>query len=172
MWSLLPECKSTQHCQLLKQSDTEAVNWYLKAAEQGHARAQYNLGWKYENGQGKVDIEDSKGKAALETLIEIIAQHPKFWKGKADTIINIVNEISKGKIFQNQIRECALELVYSLAKSSASAIKKSANFKNIFIPLLFNLMLEIDNENDDMKWEKNYEEKAEDRDEMFYAVRD
>ena len=127
---------------------------------------------KYENGQGKVDIEDSKGKAALETLIEIIDQHPKFWKGKADTIINIVNEISKGKIFQNQIRECALELVYSLAKSSASAIKKSANFKNIFIPLLFNLMLEIDNENDDMKWEKNYEENEEDRDEMFYAVRD
>ena len=33
-------------------------------------------------------------------------------------------------------------------------------------------MLEIDNENDDMKWEKNYEENEEDRDEMFYAVRD
>ena len=127
---------------------------------------------KYENGQAKVDIEDSKGKAALETLIEIVDQHPKFWKGKTDTIINIVNEISKGKIFQNQIRECALELVYSLAKNSASSIKKSANFKNIFIPLLFNLMLEIDNENDETKWEKNYEENEEDRDEMFYAVRD
>ena len=32
---------------------------------------------KYENGQGKVDIENSKGKAALETLIEIVDQHPK-----------------------------------------------------------------------------------------------
>ena len=127
---------------------------------------------KYENGQNKTDIADSKGKAALETMIEIIDQHPKFWKGKADTIINIVNEISKGKIFQNQIRECALELVYSLAKSSPSAIKKSANFKNIFLPLIFNLMLEIDYENDDAKWEKNIEENEEDRDEMFYAVRD
>ena len=106
-----------------------------------------------------MDIADSKGKSALETMIEIIDQHPKFWKGKADTIINIVNEISKGKIFQNQIRECALELVFSLAKSSPSAIKKSVNFKNIFLPLLFNLMLEIDNENDDAKWEKNIEEK-------------
>ena len=127
---------------------------------------------KYENGQGKVDIENSKGKAALETLIEIVDQHPKFWKGKTDTIINIVNEISKGKIFQNQIRELSLELVLSLAKTSASSIKKSANFKNIFLPLLFNLMLEIDNENDDAKWEKNYEENEENRDEMFYAVRD
>ena len=127
---------------------------------------------KYENGQNKTDIADSKGKAALETMIEIIDQHPKFWKGKADTIINIVNEISKGKIFQNQIRECALELVYSLAKSTPSSIKKSANFQNVFLPLLFNLMLEIDNENDDAKWEKNIEENEEDRDEMFYAVRD
>ena len=33
-------------------------------------------------------------------------------------------------------------------------------------------MLEIDNENDDAKWEKNYEENEENRDEMFYAVRD
>ena len=127
---------------------------------------------RYENEQKKVDIADSKGKAALETMIEIIDQHPKFWKGKTDIIINIVIEISKGKIFQNQIRECALELVYSLAKSSPSTIKKSDNFKNQFIPLLFNLMLEIDNENDEAKWEKNIEENEEDRDEMFYAVRD
>ena len=127
---------------------------------------------KYENEQNKTDIEESKGKAAIETMIEIIDTWPKFWKGKTDTIINIVNEISKGKIFKNQIRECALEMVYSLAKQSPSVIKKSTNFKNIFLPLLFNLMLEIDNENDDAKWEKNLEEDEEDRDEMFYAVRD
>ncbi len=127
---------------------------------------------KYENGKSDIDIENSKGKAALEAMIEIIDQHPKFWKGKTDTIINIVSEISKGRIFQNQIRECALELVYSLAKSTPSTIKKSANFKNIFLPLLFNLMLEIDYENDEAKWENNIEENEEDRDEMFYAVRD
>ena len=32
--------------------------------------------------------------------------------------------------------------------------------------------MEIDNENDDAKWEKEIEENDEDRDEMFYAVRD
>ena len=127
---------------------------------------------KYENEQKKTDIEDSKGKLALETMIEIIDQHPKFWKGKEDTIITIVNEISKGKIFKNQIRECALELVYSLAKSSPSSIKKSAQFKNTFLPLLFLLMLEVDNENDEKKWENNTEENEADFDEMFYAVRD
>ena len=127
---------------------------------------------KHENEQKIKDIAESKGKAALETIIEIIDQHPKFWKGKTDDIIIIVNEISKVKIFQNQIRECALELVYSLAKSTPSTIKKSPKFKNIFIPLLFNLMLEVDSENDEKKWEKNIEEDESDFDEMFYAVRD
>ena len=30
----------------------EAVKWYRKAAEQGHARAQYSLGFMYYNGRG------------------------------------------------------------------------------------------------------------------------
>ena len=127
---------------------------------------------KYENEQKNKDFSESKGKAALETMIDIVDQHPKFWKGKTDTIITIVNEISKSKIFQNSIRECALELVYSLAKSSPSSIKKSAQFKNVFLPLLFNLLLEIDFENDEKGWEKNIEENENDADEMFYGVRD
>ena len=127
---------------------------------------------KYENEQKNKDFSESKGKAALETMIDIVDQHPKFWKGKTDTIITIVNEISKAKIFQNSIRECALELVYSLAKSSPSSIKKSAQFKNVFLPLLFNLLLEIDFENDEKGWEKNIEENENDADEMFYGVRD
>ena len=125
---------------------------------------------KYEHEQQ--NTAESKGKAALETMIEIIDQHPKFWKGKTDTIITIVNEISKPKIFKNDLRECALELVFSLAKSSPSAIKKSAQFKNTFLPLLFSLILEVDYENDEKGWEKNIEENEADADEMFYAVRD
>ena len=34
------------------QNGTEAVKWYTKAAEQGDAGAQFNLGSMYRNGQG------------------------------------------------------------------------------------------------------------------------
>ena len=34
------------------QSDKEAVQWFKKAAEQGYADAQYNLGCMYANGRG------------------------------------------------------------------------------------------------------------------------
>lgn len=35
------------------QDDPQALEWFLKAAEQGHADAQFNLGMMYENGQDK-----------------------------------------------------------------------------------------------------------------------
>ena len=34
------------------QNDTEALNWYHKAAEQGYASAQNNIGWMYQQGRG------------------------------------------------------------------------------------------------------------------------
>ena len=36
----------------VKQDHNEAVTWYRKAAEQGHAQAQYNLGLIYGKGHG------------------------------------------------------------------------------------------------------------------------
>ena len=35
-----------------QQNSEEALNWFLKAAEQGHAKAQYNAGAMYYRGQG------------------------------------------------------------------------------------------------------------------------
>ena len=34
------------------QDYSEAAAWYRQAAEQGHANAQFNLGWMYANGRG------------------------------------------------------------------------------------------------------------------------
>ncbi|MDB3966611.1 sel1 repeat family protein, partial [Porticoccaceae bacterium] len=36
----------------IPENDAEAVKWYRKAAEQGDANAQYNLGFMYYNGEG------------------------------------------------------------------------------------------------------------------------
>ena len=53
---------------------TEAVKWYRRAAEQGHAKAQNWLGWCYKNGKGvKVDLAESAKwyrKAAEQGIVE------------------------------------------------------------------------------------------------------
>ena len=35
----------------------EALKWYRKAADQGHAKAQYALGWMFANGDGVTMIK-------------------------------------------------------------------------------------------------------------------
>jgi len=45
----------------VSQDDREAVKWYRKAAEQGDALAQYNLGGMYDEGQG---VPQNDGEAA------------------------------------------------------------------------------------------------------------
>ena len=66
----------------MAQDYAEAVKWYRKAAEQGHAVAQYNLGWCYDKGKGvaqnqseaikwyrkAADQGDTDAKEALERL--------------------------------------------------------------------------------------------------------
>ena len=44
------------------ENDAEAVKWYLKAAKQGNAKSQFNLGAMYENGKGvsKNDAEAAR----------------------------------------------------------------------------------------------------------------
>ena len=41
----------------MTEDEAEAAKWYRKAAEQGNASAQYNLGVRYDNGQGVVKDE-------------------------------------------------------------------------------------------------------------------
>ena len=37
------------------EDDAKAVSWYRKAAEQGHAKAQFNLGYMYAKGEGVLE---------------------------------------------------------------------------------------------------------------------
>jgi TPR repeat protein len=45
---------------IIKKNDTEAVEWWIKAAGQGHARAQYRLADAYWSGEG---VPEDKGMA-------------------------------------------------------------------------------------------------------------
>jgi len=52
------------------ENNSTALEWYRKAAKQGHADAQNNLGWMYRNGEG-VDQNDS---TALEWFLKAAGQ--------------------------------------------------------------------------------------------------
>jgi len=51
-------------------------------------------------------------------------------------------------------------------------MKKCQNLKDKFIPMLFELLCEVDNIDNENEWEKQKEEDENDKEEMFYAIRD
>ena len=82
----------------LSQNYAEAVKWYTKAASQGHAAAQNNLGYCYEKGFGvdediekakywyqkAVDLGNSKAKINLERIVKNTGNSPS----KSPTSLN------------------------------------------------------------------------------------
>lgn len=118
----------------------------------------------------KADPE--KGKNALEALNTLTDEHPKLWKGKLETLIEIISQIAKEIHFSNDIRESALEIIYTLSSKTPAFIRKSPNFKNIFLILVFELLLDVDNKNNLNKWDSQTEEDELELKEMYFGARD
>ena len=110
-------------------------------------------------------------KEIFDSLIFLVDSYPKFFKNSIDLIIEIVCAISSEQKISFNIRSTCLEIIYSLANSIPGKIRSSKNFQELFIPLLFKLLLEIDNIDSLDKWEKLKEDDENDMEFMFYAVK-
>jgi len=115
----------------------------------------------------KTDVE--AGKQSLIALNDLAEAKGKFWKDHLDALITVICEIAKETSFEAEVRETALEIVYSLAKGTPVNMRKSKVLKNVFIPLLFQLMCDLDNINNIEAWTKSNEDAELDNKEMFYG---
>ena len=110
-------------------------------------------------------------KQIFDSLIFLVDSYPKFFKNNIDLIIDTVCKISSEQKISFTLRSTSLEIVYSLANTIPGKIRSSKNFQELFIPLLFKLLLEIDNPNSIDEWEKLREEDENDMEYMFYSVK-
>ncbi len=115
----------------------------------------------------KSDIE--AGKQSLIALNDLAEAKGKFWKDHLDALITVVCEIAKEQSFGSEIRETALEIIYSLAKGTPVNMRKSKVLKSVFIPLVFQLMCDLDNVNNIPSWTSSNEDAELDNKEMFYG---
>ena len=115
----------------------------------------------------KTNIE----KEIFDSLIFLVDSYPKFFKNNIEGIIEFVSKISAEKKIEFRIRTSILEIIYSLSHSIPGKIRGSNNFSKIFIPLIFNLLLDIDNINSLEGWEKLKEEDENDLEFMFYHIK-
>ncbi len=110
-------------------------------------------------------------KQIFDSLIFLVDSYPKFFKNSIDLIIDSVCKISSEKKISFHLRSSSLEIVFSLANSIPGKIRSSKNFQELFVPLLFKLLLEIDNIDSLDKWEELKEEDENDMEFMFYSVK-
>ena len=104
----------------------------------------------------------------IESLNSLAELHPKFFcnnnnnnnnKNCDDFIENLMNFIIiiSDKPFENKIRICSLEIIFSLSEKIPKKIRDSNVFKSKFLNKLFEYIREIDtSENNLIEWEKKY----------------
>jgi hypothetical protein len=80
-------------------------------------------------------------KQIFDSLIFLIDSYPKFFKNNIDLIIESVTKIASEPKISFQLRTSSLEIIFSLANSIPAKIRSSKNFQDLFIPLLFKLLL-------------------------------
>ena len=107
-------------------------------------------------------------KEIFDSLIILVDGYPKFFINNLDELIEFVCKISSEEKIEFSIRSSSLELIYSLAHSIPAKIRGSKNFIELFIPLIFRLLKELDNIDSLEKWEKIKEEDESDLEFMFY----
>lgn len=118
------------------------------------------------------DEDGTKSKACLETLNFLTELHPKLWKEDLESFLDIICEILISNQISKQNQQSAFQLVLSFTKSTPAYVRKSTVFKEKFIPILMNLLKDVDNVNDLKTWTSLTEDNDNDHDEMHFAARE
>ena len=110
-------------------------------------------------------------KQIFDSLIFLVDSYPRFFKNNIDLIIDCVYKICSEQKISFHLRTSTLEIIFSLANSIPGKIRSSKNFQELFVPLIFKLLLELDNINSLNEWEQLKEEDENDMEYMFYSVK-
>ena len=115
----------------------------------------------------KIELE----KEIFDSLIFLADSYPKFFMNNLNEIMEFVCKIASEKKIDFRLRISSLEIVYTLAHSIPAKIRENQNFAKIFIPLIFNLILDIDNIDSLKNWEQLKEEDENELEFMFYHIK-
>ena len=94
--------------------------------------------------------DETQGKLALESMVELTKAHPQAWKDTAAQLIVIVSQIITAKDFEEGTRSQAAEVVLTLASQSPATLRKVTEAKTLFFPALVQMLAEC--EDDDETW--------------------
>lgn len=104
------------------------------------------------------DGNEEDARSALELLVDVVENEPKFWKRDLAEVCKLMLQIASNKqlVDEGNPRQMALEFLVSVAEKLPSQCRKMGTFVASVFPVGLEMMLEIE---DDRDW---YEQEDED----------
>jgi hypothetical protein len=95
----------------------------------------------------------------LQSLIELTQNYPEIWGNDAQKLIFVCSDVMKTANFELATRQTALEIVSTLAEGNPTLVRQQKdNLKDNFLPALFLMMTQVENEDDEAAWAAKAEE--------------
>ena len=103
--------------------------------------------------------DEEKGRASMETLIELTQNHGEIWNQDAAKLIYVVSQVIQNKNFENETRQTALEIISTLAEDQGALVRKhGADLKQNLMPAIAHMLSEVDDQDDINAWANKTEE--------------
>lgn len=90
--------------------------------------------------------DETQGKLALESMVDLTKTHPTCWKDTSADLINIISDVILMQDFEEGTRSQAAEVVLTLAGQVPATLRKIPAMKNKFFPGLVKMLAEVDDD--------------------------
>ena len=97
------------------------------------------------------DQDQESARAALEDLISVAEEAPKFFRRSMDPLVNMCFTIADARQLENETRFLAVEMLLTLSEQAPAMMRKQTLFLNNIVPLALQLMLAVE-EVDPVAW--------------------
>jgi hypothetical protein len=109
-------------------------------------------------------LDEDKGKASIESLIELTQNHGEIWSLVMPKLIFIISQIIQNKSFEDSTRQSAIEIIGSMAETVATLLRKhQADLKQHLFPALMHMLAEPLYEDSIEEWKDYIEEEIQAR---------
>lgn len=79
-------------------------------------------------------------------MLDLSNTHPEIWKDNIAQLVNVISEVMICTDFENGTRNQACEVILALCEQKASYLRAIQETKTKFIPALFKMMTEVEDD--------------------------
>ena len=122
------------------------------------------MGWILDVVIDVLRSDEDKGKASLESLIELTQSHGEIWSTVMAKLLFVVSQIAQNKSFEDSTRQSALEIITSLSENVPQLLRKcQSDLKEHLFPALMFMMAQPVYEDSLEEWNEYAEEELQAR---------